>query len=380
MHKYFYKCLLLGIVIGTSAQCWAGAPDSVASGAWMNKYFVDFDNDWQTDVQDYSQRQPTIYTYISGERDDNGDGFIRRRAIIAGPGLVVRDKKLHVDIDNLAADAIGNNAPAYTQGNNIQINGTTISKTDTKHTSGVATSITSNNKINILTNPNKAMKIGDDNKLYIGVDNKTLCYDCNGNLRLGRCQPCASPIDFCINANNITGYWIHYNVIPADLLTCKDLNTTMACDNNQNTDNLCACNYYADTYNADTSEIPNGGFSVYFSYGTVTGIASCNSTIGDNNANLWTNPSTAVSESMSSNDTGKYCWCKLTSIAGSVIPDGPWMFSDMFNNATTCEVKCTVTCALRLAGDNSSQAIYRPKLYMLSGLTDSGTGSCYLQK
>ncbi|MBQ0013214.1 MAG: hypothetical protein KBS86_01415, partial [Proteobacteria bacterium] len=83
------------------------------------------------------------------------------------------------------------------------------------------------------------------------------------------------------------------------------------------------------TSNTTTYGLTAGGqWGVTFSYGKVTGIASCNSTKGTHGVATTTN--------FSNTSNGKDCWCKMTSPAAS-----RWVF----NIVTTTEYDCYYACA-----------------------------------
>ncbi len=100
-----------------------------------------------------------------------------------------------------------------------------------------------------------------------------------------------------------------------------------------------------------------------FSYGTVTGIASCNSTPGDNQDMKWTNPTTASSDSMSSSSTGQYCWCKMTGFAGQSLSVAPWGFFYDYDSADSCAAGC--------ASHVAAHPGFRGAVYNASGVINS---------
>ncbi|MBO7042244.1 MAG: InlB B-repeat-containing protein, partial [Alphaproteobacteria bacterium] len=85
------------------------------------------------------------------------------------------------------------------------------------------------------------------------------------------------------------------------------------------------------------------------------GEASCNSTNGDSTYanNTYTNSSdwTAASDTMSKNDTGRYCWCRVTSYISSdgqqcILPDKQWVLLGDGNNEFGCAYNCSASlCA-----------------------------------
>ena len=90
----------------------------------------------------------------------------------------------------------------------------------------------------------------------------------------------------------------------------------------------------------------NGTYAVLFDYGIVLGEVLCSTTRG--NAGIIGTPDT--------NDTGNYCWCRIT---GYIWPEGGlcsttsgWMYenlnSDDIAAGGTCESHCAGTCAYRL--------------------------------
>lgn len=73
-----------------------------------------------------------------------------------------------------------------------------------------------------------------------------------------------------------------------------------------------------------------------FSYGTITGIASCNTIKGSSTGAINT------TDTMSQSDTGQYCWCKMLSPAGSV-----WTFEYDRESASKCAKYCASYCGDR---------------------------------
>ncbi len=181
---------LLGIIVANCVCCLHvfadnSAPDSVATGEWSNKYFVDFDNDWSKPVD--SDRNATksntkLITTVEGARDTTtGAGYVKRAGLGIGDGLTVSNGQLLIDTSAIG-DSIGGNAVTYTPGNNVQIStNNEISATDTKYQSGNATNVTNNGPIDVQNNASKGVKV-ESNKLIVGIDNETIKFDSNGNL------------------------------------------------------------------------------------------------------------------------------------------------------------------------------------------------------
>ena len=92
------------------------------------------------------------------------------------------------------------------------------------------------------------------------------------------------------------------------------------------------------TYNAE-----NKTWSVVFSYGTVSGIATCNSTSGTY--------ATAYPEYNFDNDhassEGVFCWCRMTSPVRSA-----WVFTipDHFGTSGECKLGCAGYCGYYFDG------------------------------
>ena len=120
-------------------------------------------------------------------------------------------------------------------------------------------------------------------------------------------------------------------------------------------------------YSSDCTGCNDNEWHADFSYGTVTGIASCNSTPGDNQDYTWTNPTTASSDSMSSSSTGQYCWCKMTGFAGQSLSVAPWVFNHASDNADGCAGFCANDCAYRVAVTPE----FRGAVFRSAGVTDS---------
>ena len=83
------------------------------------------------------------------------------------------------------------------------------------------------------------------------------------------------------------------------------------------------------SYNNDA-----GVWKANFSYGTVTGISTCQSVKGSSQGDF------SVEISANGGETnGRYCWCKMTHPMAS-----RWVFYDDRNSVDNCQSNCTYLC------------------------------------
>ena len=117
----------------------------------------------------------------------------------------------------------------------------------------------------------------------------------------------------------------------------------------------------------DFSDLENGGWKISWTsgakQGTLNGIASCNSTAGDNGNWNWNNDSSNWSRSgdtFNSSSTGQYCWCKPTSwtpSGGSAVSlSAAWVFLSDVGDAGGCADGCAFNCAYYVGDDSGFRA------------------------
>ncbi len=103
--KHIYKLssiLAITTVISTSAYAAAGG---LASGNWVNKYFVDFDNDFPTPATGTASGKPTLVEAVTAKRyptghAKEGQGYVERKSVTAGKALKTdANGNLDVQID-----------------------------------------------------------------------------------------------------------------------------------------------------------------------------------------------------------------------------------------------------------------------------------------
>jgi len=100
---------------------------------------------------------------------------------------------------------------------------------------------------------------------------------------------------------------------------------------------------------------PTKTWTTTFSYGTVSGIATCNSTSG-------TYPAAYPQYNFDNNhasSTGVYCWCRMTSPVRSA-----WVF----NAKRESESDCASACSYRCADRTMSAQTFRESVYGSAGM------------
>ncbi len=125
-------------------------------------------------------------------------------------------------------------------------------------------------------------------------------------------------------------------------------------------------------FSSDCTGCNDNEWHADFSYGTVTGIASCNSTAGDNQDYTWTNPTTASSDSMSSSSIGQYCWCKMTGFNGQSLSVASWVFYADYDDADGCAFGCGSICGSDVGG----VPVFRGAVFRSAGVTNTGAATC----
>ena len=112
---------------------------------------------------------------------------------------------------------------------------------------------------------------------------------------------------------------------------------------------------------AEFNDLSNGEWKISWTsgatQGTMHGVASCNSTAGDNGNWNWNNDSSnwlRSGDTFNSESTGRYCWCKPTSWTPSggatqSLAAG-WVFYDAGEDADDCAYYCAGYCAYGVGG------------------------------
>ncbi len=213
--RNFYYLLTIFVIANVCAfdASSATVPDSVASGAWVNKYFVDFQNDWPS-VGNEDSTNPKLITSVSGvPQNGTQPGYVERKGLNIGTGLKVENQALVVNVDDLNLPTSDGDAIEYTAendtvivnntthkikgnyqaGDNISINGNVISAniptftdTNTINEDGHATSVSASGdkqQINVVHDEDRALwHDNSTNELYVAVDGSTIDYDGTGKL------------------------------------------------------------------------------------------------------------------------------------------------------------------------------------------------------
>lgn len=119
--------------------------------------------------------------------------------------------------------------------------------------------------------------------------------------------------------------------------------------------------------NEVTYDLTNPGtWGVTFDYGVVLGESSCNAIFGSNQSSV------SGANTMSTTDTGRYCWCRVTEHNpddGNPIQSltsSSWVFLEDFgaNNVDGCASRCASRCATLVYGES----VVRDALYTNTGL------------
>ena len=127
-----------------------------------------------------------------------------------------------------------------------------------------------------------------------------------------------------------------------------------------------------DNISANGSSLPTGGWSATWTsgtnQGTMTGIASCNTTSGSISPY-----STSAANTMNTSSTGQYCWCKPTTwtpSGGSATNlSAAWVFYSDHATAGSCEFYCAFRCASFVQGNFAFRAA-------VFGAIQPGLASC----
>ena len=126
------------------------------------------------------------------------------------------------------------------------------------------------------------------------------------------------------------------------------------------------------------------------SIGTLKGIASCNSTAGDNNNKNWDNDSSnwlRSANTFTNSANGNYCWCKSTTWTldgGSAVAlSGAWVFFSNFGSSDNCAQSCATYCGFYVYLVASFRSAMSQALCVQcpDGGTSDGTGdiaTCYI--
>ncbi len=176
MKKIATLTVSLVAVLSVTAGARANTPPTgIASGEWVNKYFVDFtEHDWPTMTSDNNATE--LVTYVKG---NTATGAVDRKKVTIGSNLSVDNGVLNatdttytagdntVTIDASNHTITGN----YQAGTNVQINGNVISATDTNttYTAGDALEL-DGTEFNVLPD-NSTIKINGQNQLYVDLAN-----------------------------------------------------------------------------------------------------------------------------------------------------------------------------------------------------------------
>ena len=91
-----------------------------------------------------------------------------------------------------------------------------------------------------------------------------------------------------------------------------------------------------------------------FSYGTVSGVASCNNTAGSSNSTAHPEYNSTFTQAT----TGTQCWCRMTSPVRSA-----WVYDGPKDNAATCETNCAYNCTYYV----NNSASFRTAMYTTAG-------------
>ncbi len=273
----------------------------------------------------------------------------------------------------------------YAPGPNIQITGDKINKTDTKYTSGTGINI-SDNKINIIYDNDTIKRNNETGELYTDittnniprfVQGDNIIIDPDGTINA------TIPTIQAGSAINVTTYPdtayqsgridISLKLRDTDAPVYQDgtgniyipVDNVSICYDSDGTLTTQGCSLSAD-YNAPIVNSTIGFCSV--EYGYICSNSICTNIRGEHNADYTTTTikNYDVIQSNPSSDA-LYCYCKIYTAKGTNMPRSPWVFADSYTSYSECKRNC-VFCDKRI----SSNKNYRAAIYAASGIANSG--------
>ena len=140
--------------------------------------------------------------------------------------------------------------------------------------------------------------------------------------------------------------------IIAAIMIVTNTNATTMCVTNDNTNIILDPSIQGTNYTRDEA---TKAWTTTFSYGTISGIATCNSTQG---VYATAYPKYNFDNNHASSE-GVYCWCRMTSPVRSA-----WVYSIERSSASECASNCATSCGVRI----QSYSDFRGPLYNSAGM------------